>query len=91
MGTSVIFADCPAYLNHSGSVRCGLPAEVEGRYTRWSTDGPVESARIRCPHGHRFNGPVESLALPPRHSPDAASGRSAAAWFLACWPQPACC
>jgi hypothetical protein len=27
---SVMFVDCPAYLNHSGSVRCGLPAEVEG-------------------------------------------------------------
>jgi hypothetical protein len=74
METSVIFADCPAYLNHSGSVRCGLPAEVEGRYTMWSTDGPVESAKIRCPHGHQFNGPVESLALPPRHSPDTAGG-----------------
>jgi hypothetical protein len=26
-----------------------------------STDGPLESARIRCPDGHMFNGPVESL------------------------------
>ena len=75
MEASVMFADCPAYMNHSGSIRCGLPAEIEGRYTMWSTDGPVESARIRCPRGHRFNGPVESLALPPGPCPDAADGR----------------
>ena len=65
MEASVMFLDCPAYLNSSGSVRCGLPAEVRGRYTMVSTDGPVESARIRCPRGHWFNGPVESLTPPP--------------------------
>jgi hypothetical protein len=59
-----MFVDCPAYLDDSGSVRCGLPAEVEGRYTMRSTDGPLESARIRCPQGHWFNGPVDSLTLP---------------------------
>jgi len=26
-----------------------------------STDGPLESARISCPRGHWFNGPIESL------------------------------
>jgi hypothetical protein len=26
-----------------------------------STDGPLESAKIRCPRGHFFNGPVEAL------------------------------
>ena len=26
-----------------------------------STDGPLESARIRCPDGHMFNGPLDSL------------------------------
>jgi hypothetical protein len=56
-----MFLDCPAYLDRHGTVRCGLPAEVEGRYTMTSTDGPLESARIRCPEGHVFNGPVESL------------------------------
>jgi hypothetical protein len=50
-------------MDKSGSVRCGLPAEVEGRYLMSSTDGPLESARIRCPRGHWFNGPVESLTL----------------------------
>ena len=49
--------DCPAYIDNSGSVRCGLPAEVEGRYAMRSTDRPLQSARIRCPCGHWFNGP----------------------------------
>ncbi len=41
--------------------RCGLPAEVEYRYTLTSTDGPLEGAKIRCPRGHWFSGPLESL------------------------------
>jgi hypothetical protein len=57
----VMFLDCPAYLDRRGAARCGLPAEVEHRYTMGSTDGPLESARIRCPRGHWFNGPIESL------------------------------
>ena len=64
MQATVMFADCPAYMSDNGSVRCGLPAEVERRYTMQSTDGPLESAKIRCPRGHWFNGPVEFLALP---------------------------
>ncbi len=62
-GTSVMFMDCPAYLDKAGSARCGLPAEVEDAYLMRSTDGPLGSARIRCPRGHWFNGPVESLTL----------------------------
>jgi len=61
MDAETMFLDCPAYLDRHGAVRCGLPAEVEDRYTMTSTDGPLESARIRCPDGHMFNGPVESL------------------------------
>ena len=61
MDSSVEFLDCPAYLDGRGTSRCGLPAEVQDRYTVRSTDGPLESARIRCPRGHWFNGPVESL------------------------------
>ena len=61
MDTSVTFLDCPAYLDQTGAARCGLPAAVEYRYTVRSTDGPLESARIRCPRGHCFNGPIESL------------------------------
>jgi hypothetical protein len=61
MNTDVMFLDCPAYMDKRGAVRCGLPAEVEDRYTVRSTDGPMESARIRCPRGHWFNGPVEFL------------------------------
>jgi len=61
MYDEVMFLDCPAYLDRSGAARCGLPAEVEQRYTMRSTDGPLESARIRCPRGHWFNGPIEAL------------------------------
>ena len=61
MDTSVTFLDCPAYLDKTGAARCGLPAAVEYRYAVRSTDGPLESARIRCPRGHCFNGPIESL------------------------------
>jgi hypothetical protein len=61
MDASVMFLDCPAYLDERGAVRCGLPAEVQYRYTMESTSGPLESAKIRCPRGHGFNGPVESL------------------------------
>ena len=64
MEADVMFMDCPAYLDRHGAVRCGLPAEVENRYTVRSSDGPMESAKIRCPRGHWFNGPIESLALP---------------------------
>ena len=59
-----MLVDCPAFLGSDGAVRCGLPAEVEARYTVGSTDGPVESARIRCPRGHWFNGAIESLSAP---------------------------
>ncbi len=58
-----MLVDCPALLGHDGA-RCGLPAEVEARYTFRSTDGPLESAKIRCPRGHWFNGLIESLTAP---------------------------
>jgi hypothetical protein len=61
MDASVAFLDCPAYLDKHGTVRCGLPAEVEYAYSMKSTDGPLESAKIRCPRGHFFNGPVDAL------------------------------
>lgn len=61
MNTSVVFLDCPAYMDDRGSIRCGLPAEVEATYAMTSTDGPLESAKIRCPRGHHFNGPIEAL------------------------------
>jgi hypothetical protein len=61
MDTNVMFLECPAYMDKRGAVRCGLPAEVEHRYITRSTDGPLESAKIRCPRGHWFNGPAESL------------------------------
>lgn len=57
MDTSLMFFDCPAYMDKTGAVRCGLPAAVEDRHTMRSTDGPLVSAKIRCPRGHCFNGP----------------------------------
>ena len=56
-----MFLDCPAYLDHERTVRCGLPAEVRCRFTMRSTDGPLESAMIRCPADHYFSGPIQSL------------------------------
>jgi hypothetical protein len=58
---SVMFLDCPEYMDRHGTARCGLPAAVEYRYTMQSTDGPLESVRIRCPRGHFLNGPLEFL------------------------------
>jgi hypothetical protein len=65
----MIFMDCPEYMDEDGAVRCGLPAEVEYRYAVRSSDGPLESAKVRCPRGHWFNGPVESLTWDQRTSP----------------------
>jgi hypothetical protein len=61
MESQVMFLDCPAYMDGHGAVRCGLPAEVEYRYGAGSDDGLLESAKIRCPLGHWFNGTIESL------------------------------
>lgn len=66
MESGLMFIDCPAYLDEPGKLRCGLPAEVEDRYCLQSTDGPLEAARVRCPRGHWFNGPLESLILTAR-------------------------
>jgi hypothetical protein len=66
MSTQITFLDCPAYIDTHGKVRCGLPAAVTCRYIMNSTDGPLESAMIRCPGGHFFNGSIESLAYEKR-------------------------
>jgi len=65
MDSRLMFLDCPAYLDRAGGQRCGLPAEVRSRFTMNSTDGPLESAMIRCPAGHGFTGPLDSLTLTP--------------------------
>jgi len=57
----MMFLNCPACLDQDRAVRCGLPAEVRCRFTMGSTDGPLESAMIRCPAGHNFSGPIEFL------------------------------
>jgi hypothetical protein len=81
MQTDVMFLDCPEYLDQHGAARCGLPAEVLCWYTVGSTDGPLESARIQCPLGHWFNGPIESLTWHKEHgatAPRSASARGQA-------------
>jgi hypothetical protein len=65
MDSNLMFLDCPAYLDADGAARCRLPAEAEDRYATDSTDGPLDSAKIRCPRGHCFNGPVEALSWRP--------------------------
>ena len=74
MDDSAVFLDCPAYMDSRGTIRCALPAEVEYVYSMQSTDGPLESAKIRCPRGHCFNGPIETFARerqPDAQAPDA--------------------
>jgi hypothetical protein len=61
MALGVMFMDCPEYLDQRGTVRCGLPAAVEYRYTVSSLAGLLESAKIRCPRGHWFSAPLEAL------------------------------
>jgi hypothetical protein len=74
-----MFLDCPAYLDQDGTRRCGLPAEVRSRFVLRSSDGPLEAAAIKCPAGHWFNGPIESLTWDrtnnrhPGHTDTAAS------------------
>ena len=70
----MMFLDCPAYLDHDGALRCGLPAEVSCRFAMRSTDGPMESAKIRCPAGHHFTGAIQSLTWDGRdhHDPGTA-------------------
>lgn len=57
----IMFLDCPAFLDEGRDTRCGLPAEIRCRFIMSSTDGLLESAMIRCPSGHFFNGPIEFL------------------------------
>jgi hypothetical protein len=88
--SAVMFLDCPAYLDATGASRCGLPAEVEQRYAVTSTDGPLESVRIRCPRGHWFNGPVESMTWDKMPQAAARLGGLLAehAGFEPCWDGP---
>ena len=76
----MMFLDCPAWLDQDGAARCGLPAEVRCRFTMCSTDGPAESATIRCPVGHYFCGDIESLTWDSKdtHDPGSAAVTSRA-------------
>ena len=48
--------------------RYAATPEVLRRFIMDSTDGPLESAMIRCPAGHVFNGPIEFLSYDKRHT-----------------------
>jgi len=73
MDSYLMFLNCPAYMDKDGAARCGLPAEVHCRYTMNSTDGPLESAKISCPRGHHFNGPIDCLTVPEQPTATAVS------------------
>ena len=60
----MMFLDCPAHLDAGDAARCGLPAGVSCRFSMQSADGPIDSGMIRCPAGHWFTAPIESLTLP---------------------------
>lgn len=71
----MMFLDRPAYLDRDGAVRCGLPAVIRCRFTMHSTGGAPRKRMIRCPAGHHFSGPVESLTWDGTDTHDA--GRAA--------------
>jgi len=75
MDFGVMFMDCPEYLDKQGTTRCGLPAAVEYRYTVSSLEGLLEAAKIRCPHGHWYSGPVEALTWEKHNSPATGTGQ----------------
>jgi hypothetical protein len=78
MDSVTTFYDCPAYVDWDRAVRCGLPAEVEHRYSLGSTDGSLASVKIRCPQGHWFSGPVDVLIRQATASPELAADMSRA-------------
>ena len=49
---------------------------VEYRYTIRSIEKTLDAAKIRCPRGHWFNGPVEAPTL--TQSPNLAAVRAVA-------------
>lgn len=78
-----MFIDCPAYMDEEGAARCGLPAEVRCRFTMSSSDGPLESAMIKCPVGHWFSGPIEFLTWDGKINHDQGDTRVASSSRLA--------
>lgn len=63
----MMYLDCPAYLDEDGAQRCGLPAEVTALVTNGLNQWAHRSVKICRPSGHRFNGPIEFLAVPAAH------------------------
>ena len=75
MDSYLMFLNCPAYMDNNGAARCGLPAEVHYRYTMNSTDGPLESAKIKLARaattstGPSNASPCQSSRLRPPYQP----------------------
>jgi hypothetical protein len=84
----MMFLDCPAWMDRDGAVRCGLPAEVRCRFTVRSSGGLLDSAMIRCPAGHWFSGPLESLTQDGgrKHAPGPAGAAASAGPAVRSWP-----
>ncbi|HCU91656.1 MAG TPA: hypothetical protein DHU96_02410, partial [Actinobacteria bacterium] len=60
----------PACLDGEPTAKCGLPAEARCPFTMRSNDGPLESAMIRRPAGHWFNGSIDSLTCDSKNEHD---------------------
>ena len=74
MDSHAMFLNCPAYMDKDGGTRCGLPAEVEYRYTMNSTDGPLEVPRSAARAGTTSTRPLntslcQSSRPRPPHQP----------------------
>ncbi|HUB40783.1 MAG TPA: hypothetical protein VMA72_18195 [Streptosporangiaceae bacterium] len=60
---------------------CGLPAEITGRFSLSSTDGPVEHVALACVDGHYFRMPLDGL-------PTEAAGSVTPADMRRAWSAP---
>ena len=86
MESQAMFLECPAYLDTDGATRCGLPAEVEARYTMRSADGPLESPRSGAYVVTGSMGPSSSSqcgrSQPRRRSTRPGSGHHPQEWAI---------
>jgi hypothetical protein len=76
----MMFLDCPAYLDQDGAARCGLPAEVSRWFTMGSTDGPLQSAVIRCAASSKPSASASLTSRGQREAPGDRDQPGRAAW-----------
>jgi hypothetical protein len=88
-----MFLDCPAYLDHERTVRCGLPAEVRCRFTMRSTASPPGlTGNHDGRHGtggplHQDPGGPGQAIRRPNTAPAYYLGRPASCWITALSPR----